>query len=65
MNSDQIVCIAEFKLGKVGGPVDGFKGGRDEWQRIFVLDCDLCGPPLHSQCNAGVRLSVMCTSRYL
>ena len=38
-NSDQMVCVAE--IGEDGSSPDGFEGGREKWQRIFVFDGDL------------------------
>jgi len=46
MNSDQIVCIAEIKLGKDGGSLVWFEGRRDEWQRIFIFDSYLIETPI-------------------
>ena len=40
-NSDQVVSVAEIELSEDGSPLDGFKGGHDEWQRIFISYSDL------------------------
>ena len=36
MNSDQVGCVAEIELSEDGSSLDGFKGGCDERQRIFI-----------------------------
>ena len=47
-----MICVAEIKLGKDGGSLDGLEGGRDEWQRIFIFNSDLTKTPI---VNAGPK----------
>ena len=36
-DSDEVISVAQVKFGENGGPLEQFKGSRDEWQRVTVL----------------------------